>query len=136
MNLMHLGPVAALSNQLGYPCSVADLSYRFKLLNANPQQAMIIATEGDKVLGWIHLEAVLDLIEEVKVEIKALIVDENARGKGIGRELVKSAREWAKTNQISTIYLSCNIIREKAHAFYLKEGFQNVKTSHFFELKI
>jgi GNAT superfamily N-acetyltransferase len=50
--------------------------------------------------------------------------------------LLNAVREWAKTNLVSTIYLSCNIIRDRAHAFYLREGFIEVKTSHFFEIEI
>lgn len=135
MNRNDLSTVGALSDQLGYPVELNDLIARFETLIKLPNHALIVCG-GKTVTGWIHLEAVNDLIEETKVEIKALVVDQNERSKGTGSLLVDAAREWAKTYGSNTIYLSCNIIRDRAHAFYEREGFSKVKTSHFFELKI
>ncbi len=135
MNRNDLKAVGAMSDQLGYPVEMSELITRFEELMKLSHHALMVCGE-DSVKGWIHLEVVSDLIEEKKVEIKALVVDESERSKGTGSLLVKAATEWAKTYGVSTIYLSCNIIRDRAHAFYEREGFLKVKTSHFFELKI
>jgi len=135
MNRNDLELVGALSNQLGYPVKMSELITRFEELSALSHHALMVCGEN-AVKGWIHLELVSDLIEEKKVEIKALVVDESERSKGTGSLLVKAASEWAKTYGVTTIYLSCNIIRDRAHAFYEREGFSKVKTSHFLELKI
>lgn len=135
MSSGHLKMVGALSDQLGYSVALPELCERFKELSRLSHHALFVVVD-EEVRGWMHLELVSDLIEEKKVEIKALVVDEKERGKGFGRLLINSAREWAKTYRVSTIYLSCNIIRDRAHAFYLREGFRKVKTSHFFELNI
>lgn len=135
MNRNDLSHVGAMSDQLGYPVEMSDLIARFEGLSNLAHHALMVCEENS-VKGWIHLELVSDLIEEKKVEIKALVVDQNERSKGTGSLLVKAALEWAKTYGVTTIYLSCNIIRDRAHAFYEREGFTRVKTSHFFELKI
>ncbi len=135
MNRNDLISVGAMSDQLGYPVEGQTLLERFDVLSTLPNHALFVSEDAG-IKGWIHLELVFDLIEEKKVEVKALVVDENVRSQGHGNELLKVAREWAKTYGVSTIYLSCNILRERAHAFYLREGFKNVKTSHFFEAKI
>lgn len=127
--------VGAMSDQLGYTVETDELSERFDVLSTLKNHALFVC-DDDGIKGWIHLEVVFDLIEEKKVEVKALVIDENSRSKGHGSELLKTAREWAKTYGVSTIYLSCNILRERAHAFYQREGFSKVKTSHFFEAKI
>lgn len=127
--------IKGLSDQLGYPVETSDLLERFEELVKLPHHALFVVDDGE-VQGWIHLEVVHDLIEEKKVEIKALVVNESSRGKGFGKQLVEEARRWAKTIGVSKMYLSCNIIRERAHAFYLREGFSNIKTSHFFETEI
>lgn len=135
MNLNDLKRVLELAGQLGYPGELKDFETRFQSLVALPSHSLWVYADME-VEGWIHLERVLDLIEEEKVEIKALVVSETSRGKGIGKALLIQAREWAKTYRVSTIYLSCNIIREKAHAFYEREGFKKVKTSYFYEAEI
>lgn len=135
MNTGHLAAVGALADQLGYEVSLPDLQARFEELSGIPEHGFFVI-EDQGVKGWIHLQIISILLKEKRVEIKALVVDESERSKGYGKALVNHAREWAKTNRLSTIYLTSNIMRNRAHAFYEREGFKNLKTSHFFELKI
>lgn len=135
MNTGHLADVGALADQLGYQVSLSDLRSRFEEMSGNAENAFFVLEENG-VKGWMHLMIVSTLLKEKRVEIKALVVDESVRSKGYGKAFINHAREWAKTNRLSTIYLSSNIMRERAHAFYLREGFKNLKTGHFFELKI
>ncbi len=130
-----LQEVISLSQQLGYPIDMENLQKNFQTLDQHAQHALFVAITN-KVVGWVHLEKVLDLIEMEKIEIKAFIVAENERSKGIGNKLLNESKHWARKNGVSTIYLSCNILRERAHLFYIREGFTKMKTSHFFEVKI
>lgn len=132
----HLVQVATLSDQLGYPVNASELSDRWQNLSHQERHALFVYEENKNVRGWIHLECVEDLIEENMAEIKALVVEENARGSGIGKALIEAAENWAKTYQLHTIYLNCNILRDRTHKFYVREGFTNYKTSHFFRKKI
>jgi GNAT superfamily N-acetyltransferase len=132
----HLSQVAKLSEQLGYPVTLSDLSTRWNALSGNKRHALFVYEDNDLIQGWIHLEIVEDLIEENKVEIKALVVEENSRGHGIGKALIEAAEKWGKTYQLHTIYLNCNILRERTHVFYQREGFTKYKSSLFFEKKI
>lgn len=136
MNESHLPEVMKLSDQLGYPVTISLIAARWQKLSKKNRHGFFVYEENKNILGWIHLECVEDLIEEDKVEIKALVVEENSRGTGIGKALITSAEKWAKTNQIGAIYLNCNILRERTHSFYIREGFSKYKTSHFFEKKI
>jgi N-acetylglutamate synthase-like GNAT family acetyltransferase len=135
MNRNDLAAVADLSEQLGYPLLDEHLHQRFEELSGLPQHALFVL-KNEQLLGWVHLELVYDLIEEKKVEIKAIVVDEKLRGQGHGQKLLKASVAWAKAQQVQAIFLSCNIVRDKTHAFYLKEGFTKTRTSHFFEIKI
>lgn len=136
MEERHLEQVAKLSDQLGYPVKLDELRERFSKLRSKKRHRFFVCEENENILGWIHLECVEDLIEEDKAEIKALVVDENSRRNGIGKALIETAEKWAKTYQLHTIYLNCNILREGTHKFYQREGFANYKTSLFFEKKI
>lgn len=136
MKEAHLPKVAALSDQLGYPVALDELTHRWKMLSQNKRHALLVCEENENILGWIHAECVEDLIEEDKAEIKAVVVEENSRGNGVGRALITSVEKWAKTYHLHTIYLSCNILRTRTHKFYQREGFTDFKTSLFFEKKI
>ncbi len=136
MQVQHLESVLLLSAELGYPGTREDLINRFEIIRGLKNHALFVSSSDRGTNGFIHLEAVDDLIEERKVEIKALVVNENERSHGIGHELIKSSVEWAKLFGVHTLYLNCNILRNRTHSFYEREGFKKVKTSHFFEMKI
>lgn len=136
MQLKDLPIVRTMADQLGYPSFPREFEQRFQELSKMNHHQLYVLEDHSEIQGWIHLELVSDLIEEKKVEVKAIIVSENSRSKGFGSSLLEKAREWGKVKGVSTIYLSCNIVRDKAHAFYLREGFKKVKTSHFFEMAI
>ena len=136
MEKAHLEKVAALSEQLGYPVTIDELSRRWVNLSSNERHALLVCEENDHTVGWVHVELVEDLIEEEKAEIKAIVVDENSRGNGVGRALIEAAEKWAKTYRLHTIYLNCNILRTRTHKFYQRAGFREYKTSLFFEKRV
>lgn len=136
MSLDHLPQVSKLAAQLDYPVELKDLTARFEILRKLPSHGLFVLQDKDLVLGWIHLEAVDDLIEEKKVEIKAIVVDESVRGRGIGHQLIEQAKKWTLENNLKTIYLSCNTKRTQTHQFYLRKGFTQTRSSHFFEIQV
>ena len=62
-------------------------------------------------------------------EIGALAVDGKWRSQGIGRALLQAAEEWAKQRGCCTLQVRTNIVRQRAHEFYFRNGFRQVKTS-------
>jgi N-acetylglutamate synthase-like GNAT family acetyltransferase len=136
MTLADLPEVLTLCEELGYPATLNQLTLRFQKLQTLSSHALFVYKISDMVVGWIHLEAVDDLIEERKVEIKAIVVNQDNRGKKIGHHLIEQAKQWTKNLNLKGIYLSCNIKRLQTHQFYLKEGFSQNKTSHFFEIQV
>jgi GNAT superfamily N-acetyltransferase len=131
-----LPEVLLLADQLGYPGELKQIEERFFLLSQLHHHHLCKYKQDGKILGWMHLEKVNDLIEETKLEVKALVVDQNSRGKGVGHALIEYAKKWGNAEGMDTIYLSCNILRDQTHKFYKREGFSLSKTSHFFELKL
>lgn len=127
--------VQKLAVELGYPDSLEVVQKRFQELVVLPFHRLLVLDDRG-IKGWIHLERTFSMIAPVRVQIKALVVSEMERGKGFGKALLNEATAWGKDSGVGTIYLSANIIRDKSHAFYLKNGFSKKKTSHFFEMKI
>lgn len=135
MSLEDAESIQKLMIQLGYEASPENIRGRFKCIQNDPHHAVFVLEEQG-IQGWIHLEKTLSMLFEPRVQIRALAVNENMRGKSFGKALLEEAKIWAKNSNASTIYLSANISRDRAHAFYLKNGFTKTKTSYFFEMNL
>ena len=56
--------------------------------------------------------------------ITALVVDQRARRRGIGRLLVDYALRWAEQRECELVELTSALNRAEAHAFYRDLGFE------------
>jgi GNAT superfamily N-acetyltransferase len=75
------------------------------------------------------------LAEGVYAEIVSLIVAQEARGKGIGKELLQEAESWAG-KRVNKIRIRANEIRNSAHAFYKNQGYEEIKSQKIFIKKV
>jgi N-acetylglutamate synthase-like GNAT family acetyltransferase len=128
--------VAELALQLGYPNELNQLQQRFLQLQQLSEHWTFVIRQHGLVEGWVHLEKVYDLIESDKLEIKAIVINQQMRERGLGKQLLDRAKMLARENKLKIIYLNCNIQRDRAHAFYRREGFDLIKTSHFFQIEV
>jgi GNAT superfamily N-acetyltransferase len=138
MNVRHAiasdaAALAALSTQLGYPAQPEESSERLSALGAG---ALLVAEEDGSVLGWIHVCGIRFFQSPPFAEIGGLVVDEAARGKGVGRLLVQAAVRWAAEQGYGKLRVRSNVVREDAHRFYEREGFQRVKNQAVFDRKL
>jgi GNAT superfamily N-acetyltransferase len=119
--------IAVLCQQLGYPASPDEIQRRLSQIAGEEQHALYVAEEaGGTVLGWIH-GYVCHLVEvEPHVEIGGLVVEENHRGRGIGRLLLEEVEQWAETSGCSTMRLRSNVVRKDAHRFYVNLDYEIV----------
>ncbi len=97
---------------------------------------LLVAVEEAVVVGWIHTYKTLWLESGAFAEIAALVVDEKHRGKKIGELLVEAAKAWCITQNISRLKVRSSVLRTRAHHFYLKAGFKEMKESKVFELDL
>jgi len=121
--------MAQLAGQLTYESSADDIARRVRGMNGSAEHAVFVAeSEEAGVLGWIGL-CVLHMVEaDARAEVSGLVVDERTRSKGVGRLLLDRGEEWAREKGCSQIGLRTNVIRERAHAFYERQGYKHVKT--------
>ncbi|MGL4716568.1 MAG: GNAT family N-acetyltransferase [Aeromonas sp.] len=115
--------IAYLFNQLGYAAESGDMTAR--LLAPDPASAVLLASQADKVVGVLvwHRLAPLHVAPAWGL-ISALVVDEGARGAGIGAALLKGAEQMARAAGCAQLELSSSLKREAAHRFYLAQGYQ------------
>ena len=126
--------LAALSTQLGYPAQPEEAAERLSALG--PGDAVLVAEDGGAVLGWIHVCGIRFFQSAPVAEIGGLVVDEAARGRGVGRLLLEAAVRWAAEQGYGKLRVRSNVIREDAHRFYEREGFRRVKTQAVFDRRL
>jgi GNAT superfamily N-acetyltransferase len=125
--------VADLAGQLGYPCTGAQIRARLAEMEDPNRYAVLVAElpEG-RIAGWIgvHLFRAIEL--DCRAEITGLIVDQEIRSRGIGQALLAAAEDWARNQGCGAIAVHSNVMRDGAHRFYERRGFQHVKTQKSF----
>ncbi|MBX5480880.1 MAG: GNAT family N-acetyltransferase [Myxococcaceae bacterium] len=125
--------VAQLSGQLGYPVALSALDDRFARIASDPRQALFVAEDAGRVIGWIHVHPQVLLESGSFAEIGGLVVDASVRRSGAGRALVAEAERFARTHGFVRLCVRSNVARVEAHAFYPALGFKRLKTQHVYE---
>jgi GNAT superfamily N-acetyltransferase len=125
--------VTDLCDQLGYPSTREQVASRFARLNDRPDHALLVADRDGAPVGWIHigLEPLLEL--DLAACVHGLIVAECERGRRVGERLLAEAERWAAERGCGVVRVRSNVVRERAHRFYLREGYRLVKTSCIFQ---
>ena len=128
--------VAALSAELGYPVDAETMRARIDRQSAMADHGLFVACQGTRVIAWIHVLASHHLQGEPRAEIGGLIVTSDVRSSGVGALLVQRAEQWASEHGFAGILVRSQIMREAAHRFYLREGYERTKTSAVFTKKL
>lgn len=127
--------LAALATQLGYPSEPEQIAQRLTLLSSLGSQVFVAEVEG-QVVGFVQVSPYFPFLMDRAAEIAALVVDERWRGQGIGHALLQTAEAWAREKGYSAMHVRTNIVRERAHRFYRREGYEVVKTALTFAKRI
>jgi GNAT superfamily N-acetyltransferase len=125
--------IAELCGQLGYPSTPAEIAQRLRKIKPQSQHAVLVAESLQrKVIGWLHV-SVSPLVEvELRAEVNGLVVDNNERSRGTGALLLRAAEQWARSRGCKNMSVRSNVVRERAHQFYLRHGYEHYKTQKAF----
>ena len=126
------GAAAALSGELGYPVSAEVMAQRIDALTGRPDHTVFVACDGERVVGWIDVGIVHHLQSDVRGEIGGFVVAGGYRSQGVGRQLILRAEQWARDRGLGGMIVRSQVAWEKAHRFYLREGYTLAKTSLVF----
>jgi ribosomal protein S18 acetylase RimI-like enzyme len=125
--------IARLAGELGYPSTPEQVQNRLAAIEGDPRHATYVAAiTGDEVVGWIHLSEVHSPGDDPRAEMTNLIVDSRSRSAGAGRLLAERGEQWARERGLSIIGVHSNVIRERAHSFYLRLGYTITKSQKVF----
>ena len=129
--------LAELAGQLSYPSTSQDIAQRLKGMAGSAEHAVFLAEmPGGEIAGWIAVFILRGLEVNPRGEISGLIVDNRFRSQAVGKHLLAHAEEWTREKGFDVVGLRSNVIRDRAHAFYLREGYQHTKTSKTFRKKL
>lgn len=128
--------VSKLSAQLGYPQPEAATAAHIVSVLHSPDDCAFVAIEAENIVGWIHGFKTRRIETGMFAEIGGLVVDDTSRGKGIGKLLVETVRQWCLQQELHTLKVRSNVIRTDAHRFYGREGFSESKEQKVFEQHI
>ena len=129
--------LAELSGQLGYPTKREEMVRRMRSLKPAVQHAVMVAESPEgKVIGWVHTSVAPLLEVDLRAEVNALVVADDERSRGAGALLLRAAEEWARKHGCKNMSVRSNVVRERAHEFYLRNGYEHYKTQKAFRKAI
>ena len=118
MNEDHVAQVAALE-KLCFPDPWSERSVASEL--DNPLSLWLVATEGERVLGYVGSQSVLD-----EADMMNVAVHPDARRRGLARSLVEALIEQLKDREVRMLTLEVRASNEPAKALYETMGFTQV----------
>jgi GNAT superfamily N-acetyltransferase len=125
--------IAELSGELGYPASAKQMAARLRQLRPATKHAVFVAeSAGAGLIGWVHVSTSHLLESDLRAEVNGLIVGEGQRSAGAGAKLLQAAEEWARRRGCKGMNVRSNVIRERAHKFYERNGYEHYKTQKAF----
>jgi GNAT superfamily N-acetyltransferase len=122
-----LPQIANLIEQAGLPATPEDVGRRLERLPAADR--LILAVEGEHLVGYAHLRIGNDLVYEETAELMSIIVRASHRRRGIGRRLVTAAETWAAQSGRARLLMRTEVVRTAAHAFFVALGFRETSTN-------
>lgn len=127
--LSDVNDIVKLADTLGYPASIEEIQPRLERLIAHLDHIIFVAQLSDTlVAGWIQVGISDTVVAGRQAVVESLVVDERYRKLGIGRALLQSGEQWARSHNCNTILVRSNMIREEAHRFYKYLDYSVLKT--------
>jgi GNAT superfamily N-acetyltransferase len=126
--------IARLCKQLGNQVSADQVEERLKKINEEKDSIIFLYEIDNSTSGWVHVFGKC-IIQLEYAEIGGLVVDTEYRGKGIGKNLMRKAEEWAMEKGYPEVRLRSGGHRKEAHNFYKNIGYENIKCQEVFSRK-
>ena len=126
--------IADLSGQLGYPATQQEMAERLaRLLRlSRVNQVLVAEAPSGDVVGWLHVSMNPLLEVPLRAEVNGLIVADGQRSLGAGEKLLQAAETWARHKGCRGMSVRSNVLRDRAHSFYLRNGYEHYKTQKAF----
>jgi ribosomal protein S18 acetylase RimI-like enzyme len=101
---------------------------RLQSIVSDPNSHMIVAREGEKIVGMATLY-ILVHVDEVSGCVDDVVVDSAYRGQGIGRSLMEKVLSVAREKNLLELDLTSRPSRVAGNHLYQKLGFEKRETN-------
>ncbi|MEU9865137.1 GNAT family N-acetyltransferase [Streptomyces sp. NPDC047971] len=115
-----------LGAQRESPDDLTPYTAAFERLASDPNQNLVVATRGGKVVGTLQLTIIPGLSRRGSTRsiIEGVRVHAEERGSGLGTQLIEWAIEQSRRQNCRLVQLTSDATRTDAHRFYERLGFE------------
>ncbi len=109
---------------------------RIERLMADPDVTLVVARDGDRIVGTATV-IVYTTPYWIKARLDEVVVDRDARGKGVGEAIVRHCLEVGRRKgaQVAELQSGRGKVRAAAHRLYKRIGFE-VRDSDIFRISL
>lgn len=95
-----------------------------KMMLEDPDRRVVLVAERDRqVIGMVTVQLLVSTAEGAASGLlEDMVVDERARGEGIGARLLQAAERWAFERGATRLQLLADRMNRPAHRFYRRMG--------------
>jgi GNAT superfamily N-acetyltransferase len=122
-----LAALARLLPQLNPQLPVPTVE-RLRAIVADPAVTLLLAHEGAEIVGTTTV-IVFTTPFWIKARLDEVVVDEAARGKGVGAALVQASLDLAREKGVEVVELQSGVDRNEANRLYPRMGFKLRETN-------
>src|ERR1700682_794982 len=101
---------------------------RLQAIISDPAVTLLLARDGQQIVGTTTV-IVYTTPFWIKARLDEVVVDESARGKGVGAALVSAALDVARAKGAQVAELQSGVQREAANRLYPRMGFKPRETN-------
>jgi GNAT superfamily N-acetyltransferase len=101
---------------------------RLRAIVGDPAVSLFVARDDGQIVGTTTV-IVYTTPFWIKARLDEVVVDEAARGKGVGAALVKASLDLAREKGVEVVELQSGVQREAAQRLYMRMGFKLRETN-------
>jgi GNAT superfamily N-acetyltransferase len=118
------GPaISRLLAQLEYPGTEKFIETQLEAMLQSPAEVLLVWDEPP-IVGFLSLHYFPMIgVGRDFAQISYLVVDDQARSEGLGRQLEETVTHLARERGCDRIVVHCNSHRTRAHDFYHRQGY-------------